>query len=126
MSNGAAIYFHHRFDQPVAVVGALAFLYGISALYARALGGYLSDVLFEALSLRGRLLAQFGCMLVQGLLNVVFARMDTLGASVGTMVLFSVLVQASTRGEVLVWNGMDRIIYVLHQSSLGMFSLCPC
>lgn len=96
MSNGAAIYFHSRFNQPVAVVGALAFLYGIAALYARALGGYLSDVLFEAMSLRGRLLAQFTCMLVQGFLNIWFARMDTLGASVGAMVVFSILVQVGT------------------------------
>ena len=95
MSNGAAIYFHNRFDQPVAVVGALAFLYGIVALYARALGGYLSDVMFESWSLRGRLLAQFVCMLAQGLLNIWFARMDTLGASVGAMVVFSILVQVS-------------------------------
>lgn len=78
MINGAAMYFHDRFDQPVASAGALEFVYGISALYARALEGYLSDVSFESFSLRGRLMAQFGCMLVQGVLNLWFARMDTL------------------------------------------------
>jgi len=96
MSNGAPMYFHKRFDQPVATVGVIAFLYGISAVYARALGGYLSDFMGEHLSLRGRLLAQFLCMLVQGFLNVWFARMDVLFPSVGMMVVFSIFVQVST------------------------------
>jgi nitrate/nitrite transporter NarK len=95
MSNGAAMYFHQEFDEPVALVGALAFLYGISALYARAVGGYMSDVMSEAFSLRGRLLAQFLCMSIQGLLNVWFARLDSLGTSVAMMVIFSIFVQVS-------------------------------
>lgn len=93
MSNGAAMYFHQQFDEPVALVGTLAFLYGISALYARAVGGFLSDVMSETMSLRGRLLAQFLCMVIQGLLNVWFARMASLGPSVAMMVIFSIFVQ---------------------------------
>lgn len=95
MSNGAAIYFHKRFEEPVATVGVIAFLYGISALYARAAGGYLSDLMSEALSLRGRLLVHFLSMAVQGLLNVGFARMNTLVPSVWMMVVFSIFVQVS-------------------------------
>ena len=121
MSNGAAIYFHTRFNQPVAVIGALAFLYGIAALYARALGGYLSDVLFEAMSLRGRLLAQFVCMLVQGFLNIWFARMDTLGASVGTMVVFSILVQVCTEVS-SIFEGDAPLHFPLPELSVFTYS----
>ena len=103
MSNGAAMYFHEQFDEPVALVGALAFLYGVSALYARAAGGYLSDVLSNALSLRGRLLAQFLCMATQGLLNVWFARLDSLGPSVIMMLIFSIFVQVS-----LLWLSQEK------------------
>lgn len=95
MSNGAAIYYHKRFGEPVATVGVIAFLYGVSALYARAAGGYLSDMMSEWMSLRGRLLVHFLCMVLQGLLNVWFARMDTLVSSIWMMVIFSVFVQMS-------------------------------
>jgi nitrate/nitrite transporter NarK len=95
MCNGAAIYFVQRFDQPVVKASAIAFLYGISALFARGLGGHLSDKMSERLSLRGRLLAQSMCMLCQGLLNVWFARIDDLIGSILLMVVFSIFVQAS-------------------------------
>lgn len=93
MCNGTAVYFHQRFEQPVITASAIAFFYGISALFARGLGGYLSDAMSERLSLRGRLIAQFFCMLFQGLLNIWFSRTELLGPSVCIMVAFSILVQ---------------------------------
>lgn len=95
MCNGTAIYFHERFHQSIASAGALAFLYGISSVYARGLGGYVSDVLAKTYSLKGRLVAQMICMIVQGLLCVVFAQMKSLGASIIVMFVFSILVQVS-------------------------------
>jgi NNP family nitrate/nitrite transporter-like MFS transporter len=95
MCNGTAVYFHQRFEQPVITASAIAFLYGVSALFARGLGGYLSDTMSERLSLRGRLIAQFLCMLIQGLLNVWFSRTELLAPSVCIMVAFSIFVQVS-------------------------------
>jgi NNP family nitrate/nitrite transporter-like MFS transporter len=92
MSNGCAVYYHARFSQSIAASGAIAFLYGISAVYARGLGGYISDEL-DKYSLQGRLWGQFLCMLVQGLLNIWFSKTTNLGHSLIIMVVFSVLVQ---------------------------------
>ena len=113
MSNGAAMYYHKRFDLPIAIVGAIAFLYGISALYARALGGFLSDAMGESMSLRGRLLAQFACMILQGLLNVCYARMDTLSPSIAMMVVFSIFVQASNVASTCAWEVDSFAAYLL-------------
>jgi NNP family nitrate/nitrite transporter-like MFS transporter len=95
MCNGAAIYFHHSFGVSIAASGAIAFLYGISAVFARGLGGWLSDAVSVQFSLRGRLYAQFVCLILQGLLNIWFARSDQLSMSIVSMVVFSIVVQMS-------------------------------
>lgn len=95
MCNGAAIYYHFRFDQTVAASGAMAFLYGISAIFARGLGGWLSDVVDSRFSLRGRLWAQLLCMLIQGIINIWFARTTDLLHSLLILVLWSIIIQMS-------------------------------
>jgi len=96
MGNGTAMYYRHVFGRGVAASGAMACLYGISALFARGLGGYMSDRVGDKFSLRGRLWAQLLVMVLQGLTNVWFARSDGLGRSLSVMVLFSIFVQMST------------------------------
>jgi MFS transporter, NNP family, nitrate/nitrite transporter len=95
MSNGVAIYYHTRFRKSIAETGVIAFGYGFSALYARGLGGYVSDKVGNHFSLRGRLWANFVCMLAQGGMNVWFARTDAFGPSMTIMIVFAVLVQMS-------------------------------
>lgn len=70
-------------------------MYGISAVFARGLGGWLSDAVSVKFSLQGRLYAQFVCLILQGLLNIWFARCDQLSISIVSMVLFSIVVQMS-------------------------------
>jgi NNP family nitrate/nitrite transporter-like MFS transporter len=70
-------------------------LYGISAVFARGLGGWLSDAVSVKFSLQGRLYAQLVCLLLQGLLNIWFARSDQLSMSIVSMVIFSIVVQMS-------------------------------
>jgi len=43
MCNGCALYFHDQFNQNIQSSGAIAFLYGFAAVYARGVGGYISD-----------------------------------------------------------------------------------
>ena len=95
MCNGCAIYYYHRFHQKIATAGAIAFLYGLSAIYARGLGGYISDKLDRHFSLLGRLWLQFGSMLLQGFMNIWFARTDDLQFSIIIMVMMSILIQVS-------------------------------
>eukprot|EP00977_Amphora_coffeiformis_P024047 scaffold14974_cov195-Amphora_coffeaeformis.AAC.54 len=95
MCNGTALYYHFCFQQTVPASGAMAFLYGISAIFARGLGGWLSDAVDSRFSLRGRLWAQLVCMLVQGALNIWFARTTNLVHSLLIMVLWSIVIQMS-------------------------------
>eukprot|EP00934_Nitzschia_sp_Nitz4_P004365 Nitzschia sp. Nitz4//scaffold234_size30613//21298//23176//NITZ4_007965-RA/size30613-augustus-gene-0.26-mRNA-1//1//CDS//3329543422//4355//frame0 len=95
MCNGCAIYFHQQFHQNIQSAGAIAFTYGFAAIYARGLGGYISDRLGDRFHLYGRLWIHFAFMLAQGGLNIWFARTIDLGRSIVIMVIFSIVVQMS-------------------------------
>lgn len=95
MCNGVAIYYHTRFSKSIAETGAIAFGYGFSALYARGLGGYVSDKVGKSFSVQGRLWMNFVCMLAQGVMNIWFARTDTLRPSLAILIAFAILVQMS-------------------------------
>lgn len=95
MCNGTAIYYQTQFHQSTAASGAIAFLYGASAVFARGLGGWLSDKVSDKCSLRGRLWVQVLCMTAQGAMNVWFARTRHFGSSLLILFWFSVFVQMS-------------------------------
>lgn len=96
MCNGTAAYFNTVFGQSTAASAAFGFAYGVSAIYARGLGGWWSDALSDRFSLRGRLWAQLIAMTLQGAFNIWLARTTThLSHAVTILVLFSVLVQIS-------------------------------
>jgi NNP family nitrate/nitrite transporter-like MFS transporter len=96
LCNGVALYYHVVYSQKISVIGAIAFLYGFSALFARGLGGYISDKVGDRFSLRGRLWIHFACMIAQGAVNVCFAKAETLGTSLISMVILSIFIQMST------------------------------
>ena len=93
MCNGCALYFNQRYHQSIPTSGAIAFVYGFAAIYARGLGGYVSDWLGERFQLLGRLWIHFGFMLAQGGFNIWFARTEALNSSIISMVVFSIFVQ---------------------------------
>jgi NNP family nitrate/nitrite transporter-like MFS transporter len=64
-------------------------------LFARGLGGVISDSLNESFGMRGRLIAQTFLLLFEGIAVVVFSRTDTLAGAVIVLVLFSLFVQAA-------------------------------
>jgi NNP family nitrate/nitrite transporter-like MFS transporter len=64
-------------------------------LFARGLGGVLSDSLNESMGMRGRLIAQTFLLLFEGVAVLVFARTDTLAGAVIVLVMFSLFVQAA-------------------------------
>ena len=73
----------------------IASLFGLTNLFARAIGGGLSDFAFNRIGTRGRLLVLFLCMVGEGLLLLLFTFMFDLGAAIALLVCFSVFVQAS-------------------------------
>ncbi len=64
-------------------------------LFARGLGGVLSDSLNETMGMRGRILAQAMLLLLEGICVLVFAHTGTLAGAVIVLVLFSLFVQSA-------------------------------
>ena len=73
----------------------IASLFGWMNLFARFAGGKMSDMLNLSHGMRGRLFLQSICLLLEGALIVVFAQMQSLGAAIAVMCIFSIFVQAA-------------------------------
>mmetsp|Transcript_6969 Transcript_6969/g.13721 ORF Transcript_6969/g.13721 Transcript_6969/m.13721 type:complete len:482 (-) Transcript_6969:37-1482(-) len=95
MNNAAALYFKDKFELTTESAAAIASIFGFMNLFARGLGGYLSDKGNAYMGMRGRLWAQTGCLIAEGVLVLVFAQTNSLGAAITVMVFFSLFVQAA-------------------------------
>ncbi|XP_053373509.1 uncharacterized protein LOC123532717 [Mercenaria mercenaria] len=73
----------------------IASLFGLINLFARALGGIFSDSMRKYLQIPGRLLAHTICMTGEGVLLIIFSRMETIPTAIIAMVAFSLFVQMS-------------------------------
>jgi NNP family nitrate/nitrite transporter-like MFS transporter len=93
INNVAALYYHDRFGLGLAAAGAIAGLFGLMNLFARTLGGYLSDRTARRWGVGGRVRLLFVVVLAEGLALMLFSRIGVLGAAVAAMLLFSLLVQ---------------------------------
>jgi NNP family nitrate/nitrite transporter-like MFS transporter len=95
MNNAAALYFKDTFDLTTESAAAIASIFGWMNLFARGLGGFLSDKGNAWCGMRGRLWAQTICLACEGALVLVFAQTKTLGSAIAVMVFFSLFVQAA-------------------------------
>jgi NNP family nitrate/nitrite transporter-like MFS transporter len=95
MNNAAATYFFEKFNQSQSMAAAIASSFGFMNIVARGVGGWLSDYLMSKLSMRGRLIAQLGCMLMEGVFILVFAAQNELGPAIVCLICFSIFVQAA-------------------------------
>jgi len=95
MNNAAALYFKDKFELNTESAAAIASIFGFMNLFARGLGGFLSDYGNKKMGMRGRLWAQTVCLIAEGILVLVFAQTNSLGAAITVMVFFSLFVQAA-------------------------------
>jgi len=95
MNNAAATYFVSEFNQSVASAAAIASIFGWMNLFARGIGGYISDKVNAKMGMRGRLWWQAGLLVVEGILIFVFANSKSLAGAIVLMVVFSTVVQAA-------------------------------
>ena len=123
MNSAAAAYFHDKYRLTADESTAIASIFGWMNLFARGLGGWLSDIMnmkcklqfldfrffmsshsvtdssFSSQNMvggmRGRLYAQLVLLILEGALVLVFANSDSLIESINIMVFFSMLVQAA-------------------------------
>ncbi|GKY90640.1 hypothetical protein MPSEU_000037500 [Mayamaea pseudoterrestris] len=95
MTVAAEHYFHDVLGQSKEAAASLASIFGWLNLFARALGGALSDFGMQKYGMRGRLWIQSICLLGEGCFILIFEHSKSLGASIITLVIFSLFVQAA-------------------------------
>jgi len=95
MNNAAALYFKDRFLLSTETAAAIASIFGWMNLFARGLGGFLSDKANARWGMRGRLGWQSFVLLMEGAMVVIFANSSTLASSISVLVFFSIFVQAA-------------------------------
>jgi MFS transporter, NNP family, nitrate/nitrite transporter len=93
MTGGAAIYFHDEFKLSTESAAAIASIFGWMNLFARGLGGYLSDRANARMGMRGRLAFHGCCLFLEGIFIFIFANTHSLGGAIAVMVFFSLFVQ---------------------------------
>jgi NNP family nitrate/nitrite transporter-like MFS transporter len=95
MYNATALYFHDKFNQSTEQAAAIASIFGWMNLFARGLGGFISDKANARIGMRGRLATQGILLAIEGALVLVFANVDNFAASIVVMTIFSIFVQAA-------------------------------
>jgi MFS transporter, NNP family, nitrate/nitrite transporter len=90
--NIAASYFHDRFALGLKEAGMLAGSFGVLAIFARSLGGYLGDRAGRRFGLEGRGRFLTAMLLLEGVGLIVFSRMDAVVPAAVTLVVFGLFV----------------------------------
>jgi NNP family nitrate/nitrite transporter-like MFS transporter len=94
-NNIAALYFTDFFGLSLKTAGLVAALYGGMNLFARSLGGYLSDKFGMRWGLKGRVNFLMVTLLAEGILLIVFSRITVLPIAIASMIALAISVQMS-------------------------------
>jgi MFS transporter, NNP family, nitrate/nitrite transporter len=95
IDNIAALYFTDNFHLGLTAAGAVAGSFGMMNLFARALGGIVSDRCYRRWGLRGRS-RLLGCtILCEGLALMLFSQMHSLWIAVAAMMLTGLFIKMS-------------------------------
>jgi len=95
INNIAALYYMDYFELGIKTAGLVAGLFGLMNIFARTLGGYVSDRFVRKGGLRGRVHWLFIALLVEGIALVFFSQMRVLALAIPMMIVFSLFVQMS-------------------------------
>ncbi len=95
IDNYAPLYFTDYFHASLTTAGLLAGTFGMMNLFARALGGIVSDRFGLRWGLRGRAMLLGATILCEGFGLVLFSRMTVLPAAVAAMMLAGLFVKMS-------------------------------
>ncbi|MDX1497412.1 MAG: MFS transporter [Salinisphaeraceae bacterium] len=93
--NIAAIYYLDNFELNLKTAGLLAGSFGVMALFARTLGGWLSDRIAKNKGLTGRVRLLFVVLFMEGLMLMLFSKMTILPLAVICMLAFGMFVHMS-------------------------------
>jgi MFS transporter, NNP family, nitrate/nitrite transporter len=95
MNNVVSLYFTEEFAQSTESAAALAAIFGWLNLFARGLGGILSDWGHAKMGMRGRIIVNTALLFAEGIMVLVFAQSKTIGTAIFTLIVFSIFVQAA-------------------------------
>ena len=95
IDNIAALYFTDNFHLGLTAAGVVASSFGMMNLFARALGGVVSDRLHQRWGLRGRALLLGATICAEGLALMLFSQMRTLPLAIGSMMLTGLFIKMS-------------------------------
>jgi len=90
--NIAASYFHDRFQLGLKEAGMLAGSFGVLAIFARSLGGYLGDRAGRRFGLTGRGRFLTAMLFAEGIGLIIFSRMDAVVPAAIALVTFGLFV----------------------------------
>ncbi|NOY43300.1 MAG: MFS transporter [Planctomycetes bacterium] len=95
INNIAAIYYMDNFDLGLKTAGLVAGLFGLMNIFARTLGGFISDRFVRTGGLKGRVRWLFIAILAEGIALIFFSQMRVLALAIPAMIVFSLFTQMS-------------------------------
>ena len=95
INNIAAIYYMDNFSLGLKTAGLVAGLFGLMNIFARTLGGFISDRFVQKGGLRGRVKWLFIALLIEGVALIFFSQMRVIALAIPMMIVFSLFVQMS-------------------------------
>jgi NNP family nitrate/nitrite transporter-like MFS transporter len=95
LKNMAALYFSDYFGLGLHAAGLAAAAYGLMNLFARTLGGYISDRRAAQSGLRGRSTWLFAALVGEGFALVAFSQATGLASAVALLIVVGLFVQMS-------------------------------
>ena len=108
MNSASALYFKDEFGVSTESAAAIANIFGWMNLFARGVGGFISDHASYQYGMKGRLYTQAIMFAFEGALVLIFAHSSTLAGGIVTLVCFSLFVQAAEGSTYGVVPYVDR------------------
>lgn len=115
VDNVAATYFVDSFGATLIVAGALASLFGFMNIFARALGGIVSDKIGKVYGLRGKALLLAGFLVMEGIGIVLFAQANSLTMAIVFMLIFALFLKMAN-------GGTYSIVPFINKDAIGSVS----
>jgi MFS transporter, NNP family, nitrate/nitrite transporter len=98
VDNVAATYFVDNYKASLIMAGALASIFGFMNLFARALGGIVSDKVGKVYGLRGKGLLLAGFLVLEGIGIMLFAHAGALPMAIISMLIFALFLKMANGG----------------------------